>query len=257
MQRKEYIASAKVKKPRIWKFDFSISFSISFASFSPRFQLHRLPRDIHIKISDIFDRLRSGHSARFPCSFWVLLLEQLYLELLFRQNLLFFFFFFRRGLRKKTNGLLSLSRISVGNSVRSLRWIHRIGPSKKQKTKHIYIYINNRCQRKFRIIPFKDFVCHFSSDRSHMISPKTGKWLSPPPKYPPIQNNGVSTNLAEYRNMERDDDDDDDTNFGRILTISEFFEFFKGPSCADYESFKKTKSSQSPKALYISRWREQ
>jgi len=35
----------------------------------------------------------------------------------------------------------------------------------------------------FRVVPAEEYVSQFSSDRSHMIDPKTKAWLSPPPDY--------------------------------------------------------------------------
>ena len=38
----------------------------------------------------------------------------------------------------------------------------------------------------FRIIPLESYHDNFSSDRSHMIDPKTGMYHAPPPSYAPI-----------------------------------------------------------------------
>eukprot|EP01027_Heterolobosea_sp_BB2_P017154 GEZU01024331.1.p1 GENE.GEZU01024331.1~~GEZU01024331.1.p1 ORF type:complete len:197 (-),score=38.88 GEZU01024331.1:27-617(-) len=76
---------------------------------------------------------------------------------------------------------------------------------------------------KFRVIPCETFVAHFSSDRSHMIDKSTGKWLAPPPKYPPIQQHGIPSNLAQYRDMEFTTSDG---TMGTVMTLSEIVEFF-------------------------------
>jgi hypothetical protein len=38
----------------------------------------------------------------------------------------------------------------------------------------------------FRVVDALTFLCHFSSDRSHMIQRDTGQWSAPPPSYPCI-----------------------------------------------------------------------
>lgn len=43
--------------------------------------------------------------------------------------------------------------------------------------------------RYFRIVEAKKFVAEFSSDRGHML--EGDHWMSPPPTYPPILNEGI------------------------------------------------------------------
>nr|CAG4646524.1 EOG090X0C0Q [Macrothrix elegans] len=54
-------------------------------------------------------------------------------------------------------------------------------------------------RRMFRVVPAKDYLEHFASDRRHML--KDGKWLKPPPSYPPIQTNQSEHNLHLYIKM--------------------------------------------------------
>lgn len=44
----------------------------------------------------------------------------------------------------------------------------------------------------FRVIDSNEYVTKFSSDRSHMIT-QSGKWLAPPPPWPPIIRNEQNT----------------------------------------------------------------
>lgn len=51
-----------------------------------------------------------------------------------------------------------------------------------------------------RIIPAKDYLKYFYSDRMHMYNRDTGKWNSPPPAYPPIMNGLTFVNNNENNN---------------------------------------------------------
>ena len=53
--------------------------------------------------------------------------------------------------------------------------------------------------RKFRIVPAQIFLDHFASDRSHMID-ADGKWLQPPPAYPPIFSQSMLHNNRNFQN---------------------------------------------------------
>ena len=44
-----------------------------------------------------------------------------------------------------------------------------------------------RFQRLFRVVPARDFLDTFSSDRSHMMRLDGGGWMALPPAYPPIR----------------------------------------------------------------------
>eukprot|EP01112_Ceratiomyxa_fruticulosa_P011418 TRINITY_DN3095_c0_g3_i1.p1 TRINITY_DN3095_c0_g3~~TRINITY_DN3095_c0_g3_i1.p1 ORF type:complete len:222 (-),score=51.73 TRINITY_DN3095_c0_g3_i1:63-665(-) len=54
----------------------------------------------------------------------------------------------------------------------------------------------------FRILKGYEFLNSFSSDRSHMINKVKGGYLMPPPSYPPIQIQGVATNLESFLEMD-------------------------------------------------------
>jgi hypothetical protein len=59
----------------------------------------------------------------------------------------------------------------------------------------------------FRLVPSNEFVTLFSSDRSHMKTPR--EWLSPPPSWPIIGN--VGSNLAGFIQAKAN-------QFGKLLT---------------------------------------
>ena len=67
----------------------------------------------------------------------------------------------------------------------------------------------------FRLVPSKEYVELFSSDRSHMQSP-TG-WLAPPPKWPLIGNS--ATNLSGFIEAR-------ENAFGELLSYDEMLERF-------------------------------
>ncbi len=62
--------------------------------------------------------------------------------------------------------------------------------------------VRKEYQRMFRIIPAKDYLARFSSDRLHMLH--NGEWVAPPPSYPPIIN-GPSNLFSKYVNMDYDE----------------------------------------------------
>ncbi|EGD77534.1 WDYHV domain-containing protein containing 1 [Salpingoeca rosetta] len=62
-----------------------------------------------------------------------------------------------------------------------------------------------RLHPMFRVVKRDDFLAHFSSDRSHML--RDGDYIAAPPPYPPIQRNGVATNLMKYIEMSHEDRD--------------------------------------------------
>ncbi|EEB05436.2 hypothetical protein SJAG_00450 [Schizosaccharomyces japonicus yFS275] len=66
-------------------------------------------------------------------------------------------------------------------------------------------------ERCFRVVSAKQYLDHFSSDRSHMRT-ETGDWLAPPPLYPPI-GKGRSSNLETYLDMQTHIED---SVFGRV-----------------------------------------
>ncbi|XP_022286355.2 protein N-terminal glutamine amidohydrolase-like isoform X1 [Crassostrea virginica] len=72
--------------------------------------------------------------------------------------------------------------------------------------------------RKFRVIPGAEFLKTFASDRSHMLT-QDGRWMSPPPVYPPIKTEENSNNIQEFISMEKN-------NHGVVLSLEEFLEKF-------------------------------
>jgi len=82
--------------------------------------------------------------------------------------------------------------------------------------------ISNLPQYKhtYRIVPVQTMWDHFSSDRSHMKDEK-GKWLQPPPSWPCITIENVSTNLfSDFVNMTN-------TRIGEIGDSSKLISFFE------------------------------
>eukprot|EP00055_Hartaetosiga_balthica_P013280 m.67398 g.67398 ORF g.67398 m.67398 type:complete len:201 (+) comp8216_c0_seq4:305-907(+) len=59
-------------------------------------------------------------------------------------------------------------------------------------------------KQKYRIVPSKDLLTHFSSDRTHMLD-EDGSYLKPPPDYPPIKTQGIASNLMRYVDMTHSD----------------------------------------------------
>ncbi|KAL9653194.1 hypothetical protein ABK040_009500 [Willaertia magna] len=80
---------------------------------------------------------------------------------------------------------------------------------------------------QFRIIPAKEYLTTFSSDRSHMLG-DDGKYLSPPPIYKCIcGNKNTKMNLDEFRKM-------DIGKKEQVYSIQGFTEFFG----VNYEEMK-------------------
>jgi len=81
-----------------------------------------------------------------------------------------------------------------------------------------------RFKRFFRVIPAKEYLSRFASDRRHMKKPD-GSWAMPPPPYPSIvAKDGTRNNI---------DDCIDVTNertFGQIMNAKQFYDFFAHPS---------------------------
>lgn len=79
---------------------------------------------------------------------------------------------------------------------------HRLTPRKKFGLLHLFntVFIF----RSFRVIPADQYLASFASDRTHMI--KDGKWLKPPPVYPPIFNATSRNNLYAFINMTNNSD---------------------------------------------------
>lgn len=76
-----------------------------------------------------------------------------------------------------------------------------------------------RMRRKYRVVPAKTLLETFSSDRSHMIDSKTGKWKATPPTWPPIQAKPNANNLfSEFVNM-------NSTDIGTVMNEKEFQQF--------------------------------
>jgi len=77
-----------------------------------------------------------------------------------------------------------------------------------------------RFRRFFRVIPAREFLNRFASDRRHMKKPD-GSWAMPPPGYPPIRAKDGTRN-----NIDRCIDVRDSTSLGRVMDAKTFYEYF-------------------------------
>jgi len=77
---------------------------------------------------------------------------------------------------------------------------------------------------RFRVVPARDFVERFASDRRHMK--KNNQWLAPPPEWKAICGPLADSqyNLDEYRMMDVGTDSslNDRQQPGKVLTLAEF-----------------------------------
>ena len=73
--------------------------------------------------------------------------------------------------------------------------------------------------RKFRVIPFEDYLLNFASDRHHMKDDK-GQWLKPPPEYPCIQTTNSTNNIDEFISMKLN------KGVGEVVSLCKFNDLF-------------------------------
>ena len=73
--------------------------------------------------------------------------------------------------------------------------------------------------RKFRVIPFEDYLLNFASDRHHMKDDK-GQWIKPPPEYPCIQTPNCRNNIDEFISMKLD------KGVGKVVSLCKFNAMF-------------------------------
>ncbi|CAG8434436.1 1988_t:CDS:2 [Ambispora gerdemannii] len=78
-------------------------------------------------------------------------------------------------------------------------------------------------ERLYRVIPAETFLEVFASDRSHMINPDDGTWVSPPPSYPPISSKSTRMNLPFFIDMT---ENKDSREYGKVFHEKEFIEYF-------------------------------
>ncbi|CDH52600.1 protein n-terminal glutamine amidohydrolase [Lichtheimia corymbifera JMRC:FSU:9682] len=82
------------------------------------------------------------------------------------------------------------------------------------------LQLKEEYQRCFRLIPAKDYLRGFASDRSHMLV--DGVYASPPPEYPPIETKDSKMNLYDYINM-TNGSNQKDLKCGVVVNEAEFF----------------------------------
>ena len=70
----------------------------------------------------------------------------------------------------------------------------------------------------FRVIPSREFLLTFASDRSHMRR-QDGSYTAPPPPYDPIRTDQSTMNLMQFRTM------DPQEGFGVVYSLQEFVQF--------------------------------
>lgn len=75
--------------------------------------------------------------------------------------------------------------------------------------------------RFFRVIPAKEYLRAFASDRSHMKNEK-GEWMKPPPPYEPIKTSTSTNNLSAFISMEKNEGP------GRVMDLKHFVMYFTG-----------------------------
>ena len=73
--------------------------------------------------------------------------------------------------------------------------------------------------RKFRVIPFEDYLLNFASDRQHMKD-DNGQWLQPPPDYPCIQTSKSTNNINDFISMKPN------ACPGEVVSLEKFNEIF-------------------------------
>ena len=73
--------------------------------------------------------------------------------------------------------------------------------------------------RKFRVIPFEDYLLNFASDRHHMKDDK-GQWIKPPPEYPCIQTPNCTNNIDEFISMKLN------IGVGEVVSFRKFNDLF-------------------------------
>jgi len=79
---------------------------------------------------------------------------------------------------------------------------------------------------RFRIVPLKDYLEWFSSDRSRMKR-SDGSWIMPPPPYPPIcgKNGQVPSNIHLFINTDIESGDSNTPSWlGKVVTLEQFNE---------------------------------
>ncbi|CDS09980.1 hypothetical protein LRAMOSA02657 [Lichtheimia ramosa] len=83
------------------------------------------------------------------------------------------------------------------------------------------LQLKEEYQRNFRLIPAKDYLREFASDRSHMLI--DGTYASPPPPYPPIETKDSKMNLYDYISMTSSQSKQQDLKYGVVINEAEFF----------------------------------
>ncbi|KAK3089785.1 hypothetical protein FSP39_006501 [Pinctada imbricata] len=68
--------------------------------------------------------------------------------------------------------------------------------------------------RMFRVIPAREFLARFASDRSHMLK-ENGEWMMPPPTYPCIKTHDSANNIEDFISM------DPHIPHGDVLTVEQ------------------------------------
>eukprot|EP00123_Amoebidium_parasiticum_P021139 comp6220_c0_seq1/m.2048 comp6220_c0_seq1/g.2048 ORF comp6220_c0_seq1/g.2048 comp6220_c0_seq1/m.2048 type:complete len:226 (-) comp6220_c0_seq1:50-727(-) len=63
-----------------------------------------------------------------------------------------------------------------------------------------HLLLKKEYRRSFRLVPARDYLSMFASDRSHMID-ENGEYKSEPPPYPPIRTSECTMNLAQFTSM--------------------------------------------------------
>lgn len=80
--------------------------------------------------------------------------------------------------------------------------------------------IMKKYERMYRVVPARDYLENFASDRSHMIDKNTGNYIAEPPKYECIKCKNSDNNLHEYTTMNQT------SQHGILMSESQFENYF-------------------------------
>ena len=84
-------------------------------------------------------------------------------------------------------------------------------------SKHEEENMREQFHRKFRVIPIREFLENFASDRSHMKD-RNGDWIKQPPEYPCIKTKDSTNNIQRFISMEN--------GWGKVMSLEMFNETF-------------------------------
>ncbi|XP_052801092.1 protein N-terminal glutamine amidohydrolase-like [Mya arenaria] len=87
------------------------------------------------------------------------------------------------------------------------------------RTIHPCSTLKPQFRRRFRVVAASTFLATFASDRSHMLDDE-GRYLKPPPDYPPIRTEASENNIQEFISM------DPAVGVGNVMDFEHFYQLF-------------------------------